>query len=59
MRNEKEKLEKRDLVFSDPQERKTDRHPTFSILPFDRHTSLHYVKVKELNLPTHNCYIFT
>ncbi len=51
MRNEKEKLkEKRFSFFADPQEKKAESPPTFGTLPFARHTSQRFAKVKEPNL---------
>lgn len=51
MRNEKEKLkEKRFSFFADPQEKKGESQPTFGTLPFARHTSQRFAKVKEPNL---------
>jgi hypothetical protein len=41
--------EKRFSFFADPQERKAESRPTFGTLPFARHTSLHFAKVKEPN----------
>jgi hypothetical protein len=34
--------------------RETESRPTFGTLPFARHTSQRFAKVKEPNLPTHN-----
>ena len=45
--------EKRFSFFADPQERKEESRPTFGTLPFARHTSQRFAKVKEPNLPTH------
>jgi hypothetical protein len=52
MRNEMIIKEKRFSFFSDPQERKAESQPTFGILPFARHTSQHFAKVKEPNYPS-------
>lgn len=41
--------EKRFSFFADPQERKAESRPTFGTLPFARHTSQHFAKVKEPN----------
>jgi len=46
--------EKRFSFFADPQKRKAESRPTFGTLPFARHTSQRFAKVKEPNLPTHN-----
>ena len=42
--------EKRFSFFADTQERKAESLPTFGTLPFARHTSQHFAKVKEPNL---------
>ena len=42
--------EKRFSFFADPQERKAESRPTFGTLPFARHTSHRFAKVKEPNL---------
>ena len=58
MRNEKEKLkEKRFSFFADSQERIAESRPTFGTLPFARHTSQRYAKVKEPNfaIANNNC----
>jgi hypothetical protein len=39
--------EKRFSFFADPQERKAESRPTFGTLPFARHTSQRFAKVKE------------
>jgi hypothetical protein len=44
------KNEKRFSFFAYPQERKAESRPTFGTLPFARHTSQHFAKVKEPNL---------
>lgn len=46
--------DKRFSFFADPQERKAESRPTFGTLPFVRHTSQLFAKVKEPNLPTLN-----
>jgi hypothetical protein len=44
-------MKEKDLVFfADPQEKKAESRPTFGTLPFARHTSQHFAKVKEPNL---------
>jgi hypothetical protein len=43
--------EKRFSFFADPQEKKAEIRPTFGTLPFARHTSQCFAKVKEPNLP--------
>jgi hypothetical protein len=43
--------EKRFSFFADPQERKAESQPTFGTLPFARHTSQRFAKVKEPNRP--------
>jgi hypothetical protein len=50
--NEKEMTmkEKRFSFFTDPQERKAESRLTFGTLPFARHTSQRFAKVKEPNL---------
>ena len=45
-------IEKRFCFFADPQERKAESLPTFGTLPFARHTSQRFAKVKEPNLAT-------
>jgi hypothetical protein len=50
MKNEMTIKEKRFSFFADPQERKADSRPTFGTLPFARHTSKPFAKVKEPNL---------
>ena len=52
--------EKRFSFFADPQERKAESRPTFGTLPFDRHTSQRFAKVKEPNLadPQFILYVF-
>ena len=42
--------EKRFSFFADPQERKAESRPTFGTLPFARHTSQRFAKVKEPNI---------
>jgi hypothetical protein len=42
--------DKRFSFFADPQERKAESQPTFGTLPFARHTSQRFAKVKEPNL---------
>jgi len=42
--------EKRFSFFADPQERKAESRHTFGTLPFARHTSQRFAKVKEPNL---------
>ena len=60
MRNEKEKLkEKRFSFFADPQEKKGESQPTFGTLPFARHTSPRFAKVKEPFFPSHEKSKFT
>jgi len=49
MKNEMTMKEKRFSFFSHPQERKTESQPTFGTLPFARHTSQRFAKVKEPN----------
>jgi len=51
MKNEMTMKEKRFSFFADPQERKAESHHTFGTLPFARHTSQRFAKVKEPNLP--------
>ncbi len=46
--------EKRFSFFADLQERKAESRRTFGTLPFARHTSQRFAKVKEPNLPTLN-----
>jgi hypothetical protein len=50
MNNEKTMKDKRFSFFADPQEIKSESRPTFGTLPFDRHTSHRFAKVKEPNL---------
>jgi hypothetical protein len=50
MNNEMAMKEKRFSFFADPQERIAESRPTFGTLPFARHTSLRFAKVKEPNL---------
>ena len=54
MRKEMTMKDKRFSFFADPQERKAESHHTFGTLPFARHTSQRFAKVKEPNLPTRN-----
>jgi len=42
--------EKRFSFFAHPHERKAESQPTFGTLPFARHTSQRFAKVKEPNL---------
>ena len=59
MKNEMTMREKRFSFFADPQERKAESQPTFGTLPFVRHTSHRFAKVKEPNfaMPL-NCITF-
>jgi hypothetical protein len=50
MKNEMTMKEKRFSLFADPQERKAESLSTFGTLPFARHTSQRFAKVKEPNL---------
>jgi len=50
MKKEMTMTEKRFSFFADPQERKAESRPTFGTLPFARHTSQRFAKVKEPNL---------
>ena len=50
MKNEKTMKEKRFSFFADPQKRKAESRPTFGTLPFARHKSQRFAKVKEPNL---------
>ena len=50
MKKEITMTEKRFSFFADPQERKAESLPTFGTLPFARHTSQRFAKVKEPNL---------
>ena len=50
MKNENTMTEKRFSFFAHPQERKVESRPTFGTLPFARHTSQRFAKVKEPNL---------
>jgi len=43
--------EKRFSFFADPKERKAESLPTFGTLPFARHISQGFAKVKEPNFP--------
>jgi hypothetical protein len=45
--------DKRFSFFADPHKRKAESRHTFGTLPFARHTSQRFAKVKEPNLPTH------
>jgi len=47
MNNKMTMKEKRFSFFADPQERKAVSRPTFGTLPFARHTSHRFAKVKE------------
>jgi hypothetical protein len=58
MRNEMTMKEKRFSFFADPQEKKAESQPTFGTLPFARHTSQRFAKVKEPNLPTAQIYSY-
>jgi len=49
MKNENTMTEKRFSFFADPQERKAESLPTFGTLPFARHASQRFAKVKEPN----------
>lgn len=50
MKNVMTMKEKRFSFFADPQKRKVESLPTFGTLPFARHTSQRFAKVKEPNL---------
>jgi hypothetical protein len=50
MKKEMTMKEKRFSFFANPQERKAESRPTFGTLPFARHTSHRFAKVKEPNL---------
>ncbi len=50
MKKEMTMKEKRFSFFSDSQVRKAESRPTFGTLPFARHTSQPFAKVKEPNL---------
>ena len=50
MKNEMTMKEKKISFFTHPQERKAESLPTFGTLPFARHTSQRFAKVKEPNL---------
>ncbi len=50
MKKEMTMTEKRFSFFADPQERKAESLPTFGTLPFARHTSQRFAKVKEPNI---------
>jgi len=45
--------DKRFSFFADPQKKKAESRHTFGTLPFARHMSQRFAKVKEPNLPTH------
>jgi hypothetical protein len=45
--------DKRFSFLADSQERKSESRHTFGTLPFARHTSQRFAKIKEPNLPTH------
>ncbi|HPS72092.1 MAG TPA: hypothetical protein PLM70_07550 [Bacteroidales bacterium] len=49
MNNEKTMKEKRFSFFPDSHKRKAESRPTFGTLPFARHTSQRFAKVKEPN----------
>jgi hypothetical protein len=49
MNNEMTMKDKRFSFFADPQEKKAESRPTFGTLPFARHTSQRFAKVKEPN----------
>jgi hypothetical protein len=51
MKNEMTMKEKRFSFFADTQERKAESRSTFGTLPFARHISQRFAKVKEPNLP--------
>jgi hypothetical protein len=57
MKNEMTMKEKRFSFFADPQERKEESRPTFGTLPFARHASQRFAKVKEPNfaIANNNC----
>ncbi|MDA3904637.1 MAG: hypothetical protein PF484_01035 [Bacteroidales bacterium] len=47
--------DKRFSFFADPQKKENESHHTFGTLPFARHTSQRFAKVKEPNLAvSHN-----
>ena len=48
---------KRFSFFADPQEKKAENRHTFGTLPFARHTSQRFAKVKEPNIPTSITYL--
>jgi len=50
MKNEMTMKEKRFSFFADPQERKSESHPTFGTLTFARETSQLFAQIKEPNL---------
>ncbi|MCB0273112.1 MAG: hypothetical protein KDD46_08860 [Bdellovibrionales bacterium] len=50
MKNEMKMKEKRFSFFADPHERKAESQRTIGTLPFARHTSQRFAKVKEPNL---------
>jgi len=50
MKNEMTMKEKKFSFFCRPAERKAECRPTFGTLPFARHTSQRFAKVKEPNL---------
>ena len=54
MKNQMTMKEKRFSFFANPQERKVESRPTFGTLPFARHTSQRFAKVKEPNLASAN-----
>jgi hypothetical protein len=54
MKKEMTMKEKRFSFFADPQQKETESRPTFGTLPFARHTSQRFAKVKEPNLLTHS-----
>ena len=49
MKNRMTMKEERFSFIADSQERKAESQPTFGTLPFARHTSQHFAKVKEPN----------
>ena len=57
MKKEMTMKEKRFSFFADPQERKAERLPTFGTLPFARHTSQRFAKVKEPFLLTRQIFM--
>jgi len=56
MKNEKTMNDKRFSFLPTREKRETESHRTYGTLPFARHTSQRFAKVKEPNLPTHNSY---